>query len=179
MITAPVNGTTLIWKCAPIYAQTVKNALRIWNGGQTRKTTSSPLAKFAVHTRKLTTDPVPPLPPVLARSDGATLLYESRINWIHGSPAAGKSWVSIFTIMQAIRRGSRVALWDFEGHPDGTAGRLQALGALDVLESPDLVYVRPSLQEDAKAMSALGTVAQRGSEGRNDRHRFRLCIRST
>ena len=120
------------------------------------------IGDFAVHTRVLTTEPQPKQPTLLTRSDGETLLYAGRFNSIHGLPKEGKTWVSIFCVVEAIRAGSRVAIWDFEDRAVTTATRLQAIGAMDVLESPDLVYIAPTLKADPKAKTALRTWLNRG-----------------
>ena len=111
--------------------------------------------EFAAHTQPLTTTPQPKLPAVLHRSDGETLLYESRFNSLHGAPGEGKTWVSLFCVVQAIRAGSRCAVWDFEDRAATTAARLQTVGAHDVLTSTNLVYVTPSMGEDSEAKSNL------------------------
>ena len=123
----------------------------------TRKATAdlSTFLSFAVHTEALTTEPQPPLPALLSTDDGATLFYEGRYNILCGSPGEGKSWVSLFCTIQAIRQGSRVAIWDFEDRAVTTATRLQALGVSDVLGSVDLIYVTPTLADDPTAKSAL------------------------
>ena len=112
-------------------------------------------AHLEPHTRPLTADPQPKLPAVLTRSDGETLLYEGRFNSLHGKPGEGKTWVSLLVVVEAIRQGSRVAIWDFEDRPSTTATRLAAVGAADVLDSPSLLYVTPSLAEDSNAREYL------------------------
>ncbi len=120
--------------------------------------------KLLPHTEPLDGEPQPKLPAVLTRSDGETLIYEGRFNSIHGAPGEGKTWVSLFAVVEAIRQGSRVAIWDFEDRASTTATRLRAIGAVDVLDHADteLVYVRPSLAEDAKAQAALIRILQGG-----------------
>ena len=112
--------------------------------------------KLQPHIRPLTADPQPKLPAVLQRSDGETLMYEGKFNSLHGAPGEGKTWVSLLAVIQAIRQGSRVAIWDFEDRPATTATRLAAIGATDVLDSPDLLYVTPSLADDPEAKECLG-----------------------
>ena len=36
-----------------------------------------------------------PLPAVVERNDGATVLYSGKLNWVFGLPGSGKSWVSL------------------------------------------------------------------------------------
>ena len=94
----------------------------------------------------------PNSPALLTRDDGETLLYARRFNSIFGEPGGGKSWVALMAIIAAIRENGRVVLWDFEDRPQTTAERLHAMGASDVAESPNLVYVTPGMAEDELAM---------------------------
>ena len=131
--------------------------------GITSREDKDALAQFGQYTRRLTADPQPKLPTVLTRADGQTLLYEGRFNSLHGEAGLGKTWVSLLVVIEAIRQGSRVAIWDFEDRPSTTATRLQAVGASDVLESPSLLYIDPSMAEDGEAKEYLRDWLGRGS----------------
>lgn len=92
-------------------------------------------------------------PALLQRSDGQTLLYEGKLNTIVGEPSTGKSWIALMAVIQALRSGARVVWWDFEDSPSTLSARLTALGAGELIESENLVYVTPDLAEDADEMA--------------------------
>ena len=55
-----------------------------------------------------------PLPALLKRQDGATILYAGKLNWLFGIPGSGKSWVAIIAANEAILCGGRVLIMDYE-----------------------------------------------------------------
>ena len=102
------------------------------------------------------------VPALLERSDGATLLYEGRLNSIFGEPGLGKSWMGAMTAIQAIGRGSRVIWWDHEDVPSTLATRLTALGAGELVESKEIIFATPSLAEDRVEMAVMCQWMKRG-----------------
>ncbi len=116
-----------------------------------------PFQKF---TRPVSLSPTPKLPALLKRSDGQTILYEGRLNTIYGEPAQGKTWIAIITVIEAIRSGARVVFWDFEDKPETLATRLDALGAADLIGSPELAYAVPGLADAQNSLPAIGSFCQ-------------------
>ena len=82
------------------------------------------LASPIPHTLPITLSSEPTVPAVLSRNDGATLLYEGRLNTLFGEPGTGKTWVAIMTLISAVRNGAFVAWWDHEDRPATLAARL-------------------------------------------------------
>ena len=132
------------------------------------------------HTLPLVGGDTTPVPALLTRSDGRTLLYEGRLNSIFGEPSGGKTWVAIMAVIEAVRNGARVVWWDFDDRPTTLATRLTALGADDVLESLNarpphggtcscrvckagqLLYATPGMVGDDGEMEAMGDWMGRG-----------------
>ena len=69
-----------------------------------------------------------PLPALLQRSDGATLLYEGKVNFVFGSPSSGKSFFCEYVIGETLMRGVRCLWWDFEDSPQTFLRRANTMG---------------------------------------------------
>ena len=52
-------------------------------------------------------DSMPEIPPILSRSDGATLIPEGKLSSIYGLPSTGKSWVAVMVAVSVARSGGR------------------------------------------------------------------------
>ena len=117
---------------------------------------------FAKHTRPVTLSPLPQIRALLSRSDGETLLYQSKFNSLHGEPGCGKSWLALMVAVDVMRSGTKCVWWDHEDAPSTIASRLDALGAGDLIGSPLMHYVTPSLAEDEPAMVMLRRWLMRG-----------------
>lgn len=53
-------------------------------------------------------------PTLLERSDGASLFYQGRLNWIAAPPESMKSWLAKLTCVQLMEQGRPVVYLDFE-----------------------------------------------------------------
>jgi len=99
----------------------------------------------------------PPAPTQLARDDGTALLYPGRINLLFGESEAGKGWVALHAIQQALARGDTVLYIDFEDYPDTIYARLKLLGLNRTQLAPDrFAYIRPDHGLDEPGRHALG-----------------------
>ena len=107
------------------------------------------------HTRPITLNVGPKQLAALTRSDGETLLYAGRVNGMYGEPSVGKSWIAAICLIETIKAGSRCCYWDFEDKPGTLAERLDALDALGLADSPNVVYAVPSLADDEVAMQKM------------------------
>ena len=94
-----------------------------------------------------------PLPAVVQRQDGATVLYAGKLNWIFGLPGSGKSWVSIIAIQEAVLRGGNVLLLDFEDTPATFQRRAALLGFNPALYADSFRYIRPGLTDTPTAIA--------------------------
>ena len=93
-------------------------------------------------TRRVATEPQPPLPAILTRDDGETVVYAGRFSSIHGEPGCGKSWAALIAATEAIRKRGRVLWLDYEDRPTTLATRARLLGALaDVADTDALRFV--------------------------------------
>ena len=81
-----------------------------------------------------------PLPALLERSDGATLLYEGCYNSVYGRPGLGKSWLAILVAKSVVDRGGR-ALWcDYDDTPRTMSRRAPAVGFNEAFEEHRFAY---------------------------------------
>ena len=70
------------------------------------------------------------LPAILTRTDGRTILYAQKVNTVAARPNGGKSWVAIKCAIEAVERGGRVLMLDFDNkRPSVLAGRAQDMQA--------------------------------------------------
>ena len=92
-----------------------------------------------------------PLPAILERSDGRTLLYAGKLNSIFGTPGSGKSWISLLAAHETVLRGGRAIYWDFEDSPETVRKRSKVL-SFDPT-NPDFKYCRADMVESDKAMT--------------------------
>ena len=63
----------------------------------------------------------------LSRADGQALLYSGEINWIHGKPGGGKTWIGLCAVPDVVINGGRVALLDTEDKAWKTHQRAEAM----------------------------------------------------
>ena len=98
-----------------------------------------------------------PEPPgaLLRRADGATLVYQGRLNWVYGLPSSGKTWLSLYCMGEALLRGLRVAYWDFDDDVGELQRRAAKLG-IDLAhhwQEGQFKYWSEGLEDSALAMS--------------------------
>ena len=92
-------------------------------------------------------------PAILTRADGATLLYEGRLNTIYGETAMGKTWVAVETVIPQLRRGGKVVWIDNEDRPKTLAERLQVLRATDLILAHELEFYNADFLESPSAIA--------------------------
>lgn len=80
---------------------------------------------------------------VLARADGAGLLYPGRINTLFGPPESAKTWIALAAAVQVLERGGTAMMLDFEDDPGSQIARVASLGGgLDAI-AERFVYLAP------------------------------------
>ena len=92
---------------------------------------------------------------MLQRKDGSTLLYDSKLNFLFGTPGSGKSWLALYCVHETLLRGQRAIYWDHEDTP-GTLKRRSSLIGLDLAEfwrDDQFKYLRPGLDGSTLAMA--------------------------
>lgn len=92
-----------------------------------------------------------PLPALLKRQDGGTVLYAAKLNWIFGVPSSGKTWVSIIAANEAILCGGRVLLMDFEDTKATFQRRAALIGLNPSLHSDSIIYAAAGLTDSPTA----------------------------
>lgn len=98
---------------------------------------------------------VPPVPELLRRADGVSLLYPARVHWLSAEPEAGKSWLALLAASQVLMAGGRVLFIDLEDSPDSLIARLVALGVPRQVIGAQLAYVQPSGPLDGATRTVL------------------------
>jgi hypothetical protein len=101
---------------------------------------------------------VGPVPAIMARTDGACLLYPGEVHSLAGEPESGKGWMTLSAAKAVICSGASVLYLDFEDTPASIVGRLLALGARPEAILERFVYVRPTDPFDADQFRALLSV---------------------
>ena len=94
---------------------------------------------------------------MLQRSDGSTLLYDGKLNFLFGTPGSGKSWVALYCVIETLLRGRRAIYWDHEDTP-GTLSRQSKLMGLDLAEywrDGQFTYLRPGVEGSTKPNAPL------------------------
>ncbi|MDQ6807525.1 MAG: AAA family ATPase [Actinomycetota bacterium] len=89
-------------------------------------------------------DIVGPVPALMARTDGPSLLYPGEVHSLAGEPESGKGWITLATAVAVITGGADVLYLDFEDAPASIVSRLLALGAVGDAIVDRFVYVRPT-----------------------------------
>jgi hypothetical protein len=101
-------------------------------------------------------------PILLHRSDGKALLYAGALNYLHGEPGKGKSWVALWAAHAAIKAGLPVVVIDFEDTVRGIGRRLLTLG----LSLADVVAaVRYIDEPTTRSLADLSRLAIEGDPG--------------
>jgi len=100
-------------------------------------------------------------PTMLARDDGACLVYPGRVHMFAGEPESGKTWLALHLCAEQIACGRHVVYIDFE---DTLVGVVARLLALDI--DPDRIlalfhYVRPSEPLGPEGRHALAELISR------------------
>ena len=103
---------------------------------------------------------------MLQRKDGATLLYDGKLNFLFGVPGSGKSFVALYAVHETLLRGRRAIYWDHEDTPSTLKRRSLLLGLdlADFWSDGQFKYLRPGLDGSTLAMAeAMTWIA--GSDG--------------
>lgn len=87
-----------------------------------------------------------PVPTILRRDDGQSLVYPGEVNGVHGSSGEGKGWLTLIAIVEQMRAGHAVMLLDLEDTAASIVARLRILGATDSDILERLVYIRPHVE---------------------------------
>jgi AAA domain len=97
---------------------------------------------------------VGPMPELMARTDGACLLYPGEVHSLAGEPESCKGWITL-AASAPILATDAVLYLDFEDTPASIVARLLALGAEPAAVVERFVYVRPSDPFTPDALRAL------------------------
>ncbi|MBT2549806.1 AAA family ATPase [Arthrobacter sp. ISL-65] len=90
----------------------------------------------------------PPVPCLLTRDDGVSLLYPGLTHSIHGESESGKSMLVQHEAVRVMMAGGHVLYLDFESDPGSIVDRLVTLGASRKMIGEQFVYLQPSTDPD-------------------------------
>lgn len=99
--------------------------------------------------------PEPPEPTLLRRSDDHALFYRREVNCLFGEPEAGKTFICMAAIAEAMKAGLRVLVLDLDHNgPHATVARLVAFGVpVEALEDLGRFrYIEPNDRSDLWAV---------------------------
>lgn len=82
-------------------------------------------------------------PTLLAREDGAHLLYAGKLHAVSGEPESCKGWLALHACGEAIAAGENVVYIDFEDGPETMLRRLRELGCEARAIVARFAYLRP------------------------------------
>jgi hypothetical protein len=105
--------------------------------------------------RVLAGEEVDPPPALLARTDGAHMLYTGAVHTFSGEPGSGKTWVTLIAAVQQLALGHTVTMIDFEDRASRVVGRLLALGATPPQIRDHFRYLRPRTALDTTSRTDL------------------------
>jgi hypothetical protein len=91
----------------------------------------------------VTGDLKPPEPTMLARNDGACMIYPGKAHVFFGEKESLKTWLAIITVAQVLVAGYEVLYIDFEDNETTLVERLMALGVTKEQILAALTYIRP------------------------------------
>jgi len=98
---------------------------------------------------------VGPVPTLMPRTDGPSLLYPGEVHSLAGEPETGKGWIALHAAATVLADGGHVLYVDFEDAPASILTRLLALGASDSTILERFTYVRPDDPFTASTLDAL------------------------
>lgn len=133
------------------------------NGGRAQ-TSWDPIDIAAAFAAGLTVDP----PALIRRTDGAAMVYERRVNEIHGEPESGKGWIAALGTAEVVRSSAHALYVDFEDTFPMLAERLMTMGVEEEQIREYLTYIRP--------LEPLGSRETRASLERVLEMSYRLAI---
>lgn len=84
-----------------------------------------------------------PPPTFGVRSDGQALFYSGEVNSLYGDHSSAKTWVSLYTIKQAVESGEKALYFDFEDSARKAGYRLRIIGTSPGCIEENLMHVRP------------------------------------
>jgi len=154
-----------------IAPETARASLRAYEGAKQRENFAGDLAaaRAARNGARPRTPPWAPVdlaavirsgcldepPALLARTDGARLLYRGRVHLLMGEPESCKGWLALHAAAGCLAAGEPVLYVDFEDTAASVVARLLALGVDEAAIVGRFHYVRPDSPLDESGWAAL------------------------
>ena len=90
---------------------------------------------------------------MVERTDGETVLYVGKLNWIFGLPGSGKSWLGIIAIHEAVLKGGNVLYLDFEDTPATFQRRAALIGFIPATYADSFRYITQGMADVPTAVA--------------------------
>ncbi|NBP42521.1 MAG: hypothetical protein EBU68_07040, partial [Actinobacteria bacterium] len=77
------------------------------------------------------------------------LFYPGKINTVFGDSGGGKSWMSLWVIVEQMMLGNDAILIDYEDDPFTHIGRMRQMGVSDEVIAKHFIYIQPNEKWDS------------------------------
>ncbi len=77
------------------------------------------------------------------------LFYPGKVNTIFGESGGGKSWMSLWVIVEQMMLGNDAILIDYEDNPYTHIGRMRQIGVSDEMIAKHFIYIQPNEKWDS------------------------------
>ena len=77
------------------------------------------------------------------------LFYPGKINTVFGDSGGGKSWMSLWVIVEQMMLGNDAILIDYEDDPFTHIGRMRQMGVSDEMIAKHFIYIQPNEKWDS------------------------------
>lgn len=85
------------------------------------------------------------------------LFYPGKVNTVFGDSGGGKSWMSLWVIVEQMTLGYDAILIDYEDDPYTHIGRMRQMGVSDEMIAKHFVYIQPNEKWDCASRAVLQT----------------------
>jgi archaellum biogenesis ATPase FlaH len=92
-----------------------------------------------------------------SETDGTILglFYPGKINTVFGDSGGGKSWISLWAMVEQMLSGNDVVLIDYEDDATTHIGRMRQMGVSDETIAKHFIYIQPNEKWDGAAKATL------------------------
>ena len=90
------------------------------------------------------------------------LFYPGKVNTVFGDSGGGKSWMSLWVIVEQMMLGKDAILIDYEDDPFTHVGRMRQMGVSDEIIAKHFIYIQPNEKWDTASKAIVeATLAKR------------------
>jgi archaellum biogenesis ATPase FlaH len=89
------------------------------------------------------------------------LFYPGKVNTVFGDSGGGKSWMSLWVIVEQMMLGNDAILIDYEDDPFTHVGRMRQMGVSDEIIAKHFIYIQPNEKWDSASKAIVKTTLAR------------------